>query len=443
MGNTILSQTVSEFYRIQNKNIYTKLKNLIAPIICYVERNLNEVSYKKYGIGAELKEKFPYLAQRLTDDELSEFIKFYKKIRALNVHVRTYYSKSGMKQHFTFDLSKLASGDEFLGLAIPYTAEDGELTIYGMLFVLSILLDIDQFWALLNMVVREPIFTMPQDYRVYDKKNTIRQTFVALNTVKKTQKDIPLIFCAEQYVIPIVAEAFLILEEDILSVHDITPAKCYLSFPEILQPLDIDGNMKEKLRHLRNMWAHGNCFYYISPQDNVVVEFIDIMRRLLQSRYERVANNALKKLKHTLLQLKYKRPTEMAIKLQVDRTTEEGILHRLSTMTGFRDKDELVPLFIEEKLSEIDCDPIKFGYNNKEEKLGVYYFSRIEIIIHHTDTAHPFVVDGFQTNLTEIREYRLPEYDRLHVETVGGHAKDEKMIAETAFVRKISVQYGA
>lgn len=46
-------------------------------------------------------------------------------------------------------------------------------------------------------------------------------------------------------------------------------------------------------------------------------------------------------------------------------------------MTGFNDKDELVPLFIEERLSEIDWCQVKFRYNNKEDKLGEYNFNHI------------------------------------------------------------------
>ena len=58
METSILSQTISQFFTANNKNVSIGLKNLISPIICYAERNLNEVSYKKYGISDAFKEKF-------------------------------------------------------------------------------------------------------------------------------------------------------------------------------------------------------------------------------------------------------------------------------------------------------------------------------------------------------------------------------------------------
>lgn len=75
METPILSQTISQFFSTSDKNASIGLKNLISPIICYVERNLNEVSYKKYGISDTFKEKFLFISQHLSDDELDEFIR--------------------------------------------------------------------------------------------------------------------------------------------------------------------------------------------------------------------------------------------------------------------------------------------------------------------------------------------------------------------------------
>ena len=141
METSILYQTVADFYHIKNKYDYTKLKNLIAPIICYVERNLNEVSYKKHGISSEFKDKFTYISCRLDEAELDKFIRLYKKIRAINVHARTFYSPKDMHTVFAFDISKLVKDYDFLELSIPVNTHSGELTVYGMICVLSILLN--------------------------------------------------------------------------------------------------------------------------------------------------------------------------------------------------------------------------------------------------------------------------------------------------------------
>lgn len=444
MEQSILNKSVSEFYDINNKYAYTKLKNLIAPIICYVERNLNEVSYKKYGISASFKEKFCYLANRLNDEELDRFIRFYKKIRALNVHARTYYLPAALKKTFSFDLSKLSEGNPFLELDVALNGVAGELTVYGMLFVLSTMLSESQFRTFLDTLARDKYLALPAAYRSYKKRKEILNSFVGLNVVQKEEADIPLIFCAERDVIPILSETYLILEEEILKNHTVIPKASYLSFPESLAPLEIPDDLKERLRHLRNMWAHGNCFYYTSPQDNVIVEFIECMQSLskTQDSYGKIARSALKKLKITLLHIKYKRPAEMALKLQKDRLTAEGILRRLATMTNFSDKDELVPLFIEEKLSNVDCGQINFGFNNKKERLGVYPFSRITIVEHRTKENLPFIVEGFHTDLTYFKEYCLPEYPRLNVKVDGNNAIIETATASTNCVQKITAIYG-
>lgn len=209
-----------------------------------------------------------------------------------------------------------------------------------------------------------------------------------------------------------------------------------------MQPLDLGKKLKEELRSLRNMWAHGNCFYYTSHDDNTLIKFIEVMQLLATTQFEKIAKQGLKKLKFMLLNLKYKRPVEMAIKLQHDRLTEDGILHRLITMTNFRGKDDLVPLYIEKKLFEIDCGAIIFGYNNKDEKLGTYAFSRITIIEHTTNENHPFIVEGFQTNLTYFKEFCLPEYPQLRVDVLGWSNKKERVDTVTEYVKKVTVVYG-
>lgn len=442
METPILSQTISQFFTASNKNVSIGLKNLISPIICYAERNLNEVSYKKYGISDAFKEKFLFISQHLNDDELDEFIRFYKKIRALNVHAIAVYSTSKMKRHFKFDLSKLTAHYSFLRLNYNICGDDEELTIYGMLFVLSLLLNVDQFWAMLNTIIRQKSFMLPKEFLLYDTKKTFRDDFSALNTVKKEERDIPIIFCEEQYVVPIISETFLRFEEEVLKKHRIVPTKSYISFPEVMQPLDLGKKLKEELRSLRNMWAHGNCFYYTSHDDNTLIKFIEVMQLLATTQFEKIAKQGLKKLKFMLLNLKYKRPVEMAIKLQHDRLTEDGILHRLITMTNFRGKDDLVPLYIEKKLFEIDCGAITFGYNNKDEKLGTYAFSRITIIEHTTNENHPFIVEGFQTNLTYFKEFCLPEYPQLRVDVLGWSNKKERVDTVTEYVKKVTVVYG-
>ncbi len=56
--NNVLSQPVYLVYQRTNRFTCTKIKNMLSTVICYVERNLNEVSYKKYGCGVDFKKKF-------------------------------------------------------------------------------------------------------------------------------------------------------------------------------------------------------------------------------------------------------------------------------------------------------------------------------------------------------------------------------------------------
>lgn len=334
MQTSILYQTVTEFYNIDNKYDYTKLKNLIAPIICYVERNLNELSYKKYGISLDFKDKFAYISHRLDDTELDKFIRSYKKIRAINVHARTFYPKESMREAFTFDISKLTADYAFLNLDIPFNTPSGELTVYGMLFILSVLLNTDQFWSLINLMANEKRICLNK-YLTYGTKKVLKEEHADINNIRKGIKDIPIIYCAEQYVMPIISETYLIFEEEILKNNKVKPKNpLYLSFPEAMAALDIDDELKKRLIFLRNMWAHGNSFYYTSPQDNTIIKFIDTMQELIRTEFKLIAENALKKLKILLIQLKYKRPAELAIKLQNDRGNKDTLLHRIETMTG-------------------------------------------------------------------------------------------------------------
>lgn len=442
MQTSILYQTVTDFYNIDNKYDYTKLKNLIAPIICYVERNLNEVSYKKYGISLDFKDKFAYISHRLDDTELDKFIRLYKKIRAINVHARTFYSKEHMREVFTFDISKLTADYAFLNLDIPFNTPSGELTVYGMLFILSVLLNADQFWSLINLMANEKRICLNK-YLTYGTKKVLKEEHADINNIRKGVKDIPIIYCAEQYVMPIISETYLIFEEEILKNNKVKPKNpLYLSFPEVMSALDIDDELKKKLIFLRNMWAHGNSFYYTSPQDNTIIKFIDVMQELIHTEFKLIAKNALKKLKISLIQLKYKRPAEMAIKLQNDRGNKDTLLHRIETMMGFHDKDELVPLFIEERLSEIDWCHVKFKYNNKEEKLGEYNFNHITVIEHISSNGEPFIIEGEQTELYHFKEFVLPEFNCLDVSLQTTAVKKEMTIVTTNFVTRKSVVYG-
>lgn len=443
METSILFQTVADFYNVNNKYAYTKLKNLIAPIICYVERNLNEVSYKKFGISLDFKDKFTYISHRLNDAELDAFIRLYKKIRAINVHARTFYSSKEMHKTFNFDISKLTKDYAFLELDIPVNTPSGELTVYGMTYILSLLLNGDQFWSLLNLMSQEKRLGLPLNYLVYEKKQLIKEKSESINNIRKGIKDIPIIYFAEQYVMPIISETYLIFEEEILKEHTVKPKNpFYLSFPEAMSVLGIEDGLKKQLIFLRNMWAHGNSFYYTSPQENTIIKFIDIMGGLANTRYKTIAQNALKKLKILLLQLKYKRPTEMALKLQNDRSNKESLLHRIETMTGFNDKDELIPLFLEERLSEIDWCQVKFRYNNKEEKLGEYNFNHITVIEHISSKDKPFIIDGIQTELYSFKEYVLPDYKCLDVSIKITANKRESIVAITDFVTHKSIIYG-
>lgn len=442
METNILYQTITEFYNIENKYNYTKLKNLISPVISYVERNLNEVSYKKYGISKEFKEKFSYIATNLDNDSLEELIRLYKRIRAINVHARTFYSNKSLEKLFTYNLANLTHNFSFLGIDVPYNNHLGEITVYGMLFVLSVLLSDDQYWSFMNLLANEKRFSLTE-YLTYERKKELKEKHTCISHIRKAEKDIPIIYCAEQFVMPIISETYLILEEEILKKHKIKPKNpLYLSFPEIVNVLNIDSDLKKELIFLRNMWAHGNCFYYTSAQDNTIVKFIDVMQLLSNTQYESIAHTALKKLKIKFLQLKYKRPAEMAIKLQKDRLNKTSLLHRIEKMTSFNDKDDLIPNFLEKRLEEIDCGQVSFGYNNKEEKLGCYNFDYITIIEHNSLVGIPFVIDGFQTDITFFKEFVLPEYNSLEVTTNPVLSKHESMITKTNFVTKVSIDYG-
>lgn len=441
MVANIFCQTITEFYSIENKYNYTKLKNLISPVISYVERNLNEVSYKKYGISQDFKEKFSYIATNLDNDSLDKFIKTYKRIRAINVHARTFYSNKSLKKLFTYDLSNLTNDFAFLELDAPYNNHLGEITVYGMLFILGILLSDEQYWSFINLLANEKRFSLTE-YLTYEMKKELKEKHIGINNIRKTEKDIPIVYCAEQFVVPIISETYLILEEEILKKHKIKPKNpLYLSFPETVNALNIDDNLKRELIFLRNMWAHGNSFYYTSAQNNTIIKFIDVMQLLSNTEYEPIAHNALKKLKITLLQLKYKRPVEMVIKFQQERLNKISLLHRLEKMTSFNDKDDLIPIFMEKRLEPIDHCQVVFKYNNKEEKLGCYYFEHITIIEHNSLDRIPFVIDGEQTDITSFKEFVLPEYKSLEVSTNPVVTIHKSMIAETKFVTKISICY--
>ena len=45
------------------------------------------------------------------------------------------------------------------------------------------------------------------------------------------------------------------------------------------------------------MWAHGNCFYYTSHDDNTLIKFIEVMQLLATTQFEKIAKQGLKKLK--------------------------------------------------------------------------------------------------------------------------------------------------
>ncbi len=416
---TILSTPVYRMYTKQNASQCLTLKKILSSAICYAERNLNEISYKKNGIGSSFKEKFPFISGILNDDDLRKFMRLYARIRVINVHYTLEFSQNRLRSELVFNFSKVSSQSNFLGLDMAWTDASGNLTVYGMLSVISLLLNSDQFWAYIGLLCQNhSFFALNRTYLSYDSKKALRDRFNENIIALQAEKDSPLIFCEEQFIVPLVATTFLELEKEILYKCRIPfSAQEDLSFKDIAQHLPLNSDNRNKLICLRNMWAHGNCFYYVTDSDNLIISFIRIMKALLTTDYSMTATRGLNALKRTVLQVKYKRPVEMALKLQNDKSDAEALVHRLQTMTTFKDfeKDLLIPIALEDKIvSEIDCD-VCFRFQNKEESIDDYIFSSIEIIEHHAPNDKVLNVEGVDTGLTYFKEYALPEYPQLRV----------------------------
>ncbi len=376
-------------------------------------------------MGAEsiLKKNFLFISRIFDDEKLNNFVRLYKRIRALNVHSATQFDIKKMKEDLTYDLAYVKNCYKFLGLDEKWNDEFNNITVYGMFAVISLFLNTAQQWSFINLIFQNhQLFEINRNYLTYESKNNIRAALDDMNILSRKNRDAPFIFCEEQFVIPIVAKTFLELENEILILNNFQRKKsAYLSFKEIAQKLLISEAARDRLVWLRNMWAHGNCFYYNSEEDNLIVSFIKIIKALVNTEFEKIAKNGLDGLKRSLILLKYKRPVEMAIKLQDDRKDAERLIHRIKTMTGFNDNDKemMIPTKIEDLVfSSSSCDII-CKFKNKEEVLDDYTFVKIEIIEHKAKLGKTLFVDGFDTGLEYFKEYVLPEFKRLDVKIIG------------------------
>lgn len=433
-----LQMPISEFYDIENKYIYTKIKNMVAPTICNIERNLNEICYKKNGIGDEFRSSFLLISETFSPGELQDLMVLYKKIRSINVHARTFYSKEDMK--YSFDLGKIKNYD-FMGLNIPFCIASGELTVYGMLALIALFLNVDQLKSFLNTICNQEYFDIPAEYKVYSKKSELMERYAGINNIRDSAKDMELIFFEEQFIVPIVAESFLILEEEIFKVNPINPTKFFIPFSEAATFLNINAKLRQRLIDVRNMWAHGNCFYYTSNSDNLMVDFIEIMGDLLQTEYAEYATHTLDKIKRTVLNFKYKRPIELVLRLQMDRGDQETLLDRLGKIQRFNDKDKLVPLIVERKLAKLHLKGVVFFYRNKEIKFDDFQYRTMDIVYHISESGEPFIVEGFQTEYTTLKEYRVAQFHPLAITTKSGKEGIEKVNDGTAYVRLVTITY--
>lgn len=441
----IFNMVVSEFYHKDNVYYATKARNVLATACSFVERNLSECNFGAYcrelknngtkneKIWAEVKEKFPYISTRLSDDELYDLIiNVYKPIRNCNMHSRIYYDKDKLKK-IQFEFAKLPKY-KFIKLKDKeLTNENNELTLYGCCAVIGLFLkgyqmkkfamDLSTYYYKNKDDKREYLLDMPNEYRDKKKWDQIEKTQKSQCFVKSDGKEKDLILFQEKYILSIVADFFLYFEDYIIKngmVKQI-PNSDYNVFKKLINQIDIKDGLKRKIVFVRNMWAHGNYCYYIDSDDknkNLMLQFIQMLNGLKETQFAQMVENASKRILKEILEKKYKQAIKGALESQKYYNDFDLLNKCIENINNIPIRHASVPIEVEKELAKlVGNKTVKISLDKVDDTKTEYEFSSIKIIIHKCKDG--FEVNGFKTQFTEITEYIVNEVQPLKI-TLNG-----------------------
>ena len=392
---------------------------------------------------------FPNLSS-LTRSQLEQLRRIYCEIRNINAHL--FFSKP------IYITSELA--DKLVNIAIPKfdISYNGELTIFGMLYVLAFICQKYQMWPFLSECFKSTYFfdiTKKETSKIQTETEHYLQTFCGLGKPRSENQNT--INMESQYINDTckryMTKVFFALEKSILrwsfSSHKSPSFSCLLKNN---MPFSRDNELTSDLIRLRNYWFHGNAIFDTFSNENeesrisleyVMSAFAKLKSLLKDSESYKVVITLIEEFGERLMHFYVLRIIEVSYKILDKRLlTKDKVESRIiGANQVFARFEKVSPKYFETALKLINEE--SFSYSVHAPRFLGFRprtTSGRSLRILKITSKYNLSIGNFQSNQNEVC-LALVDIDKKYLNTINGVLPHElNGIIETNYSSRIYVK---